>query len=214
MSLSGRLITLVDLLGIKLGSGLLGGVTKVGDGGELGTTGGTDGAGEFGTTGGTNDVREFGTTGDMGSSWGLGSGRFTVAGVSSGIGLTTGGLTKSVCVDGLTGVSHGLGPGDVGVSGENFLRNCLFLSVILPLPSTLTRYLLNPRSSSTRPDLSHFFETFPAPYWFWIRTQEPGTRGGRSLVCSDHRSAPLKTLFLIASSLFSLQSTQTSDGEN
>jgi len=37
---------------------------------------------------------------------------------------------------------------------------------------------------------------------------------GRFLVCSDHFSAPLKTLFLMASSRFSLQSIQTSDGEN
>ena len=39
-------------------------------------------------------------------------------------------------------------------------------------------------------------------------------RDGKSFECSDHFSAPLKTLFLIASSRFSLQSIQTSDGEN
>ena len=96
----------------------------------------------------------------------------------------------------------------------NFLRNWRFLSVILPLPSILIRYLLNPRSSITMPDLSHFFETFPAPYWFWTKTFDPMSREGRSFVCSDHFSAPLRTLFLIASSRFSLQSIQTSDGEN
>ena len=64
------------------------------------------------------------------------------------------------------------------------------------------------------PDLSHFLETFPAPYGFWTKTLDPMGKEGRFLVCSDHFSAPLKTLFLMASSRFSLQSIQTSDGEN
>ena len=32
----------------------------------------------------------------------------------------------------------GLGPGCTGVTGENWRRNCLFLSVTQPLPSTVT----------------------------------------------------------------------------
>ena len=36
----------------------------------------------------------------------------------------------------------GDGPGSVGVTEENFRKNCRFLSVTLPLPSTLILYLL------------------------------------------------------------------------
>ena len=110
-------------------------------------------------------------------------------------------------------LEFGLGPGKLGVKGVNFLRNCLFRSVTLPLPSILTRYLLNPRCSRTIPDLSHFLAIFPAPCWFWIRTRDPGDSGGKSLVCSDHLSHPFMILFLMASSLFSLLSIQTSEGE-
>ena len=83
----------------------------------------------------------------------------------------------------------------------------------LPLPSILIRYLLCPRSSITEPDLSHLLAILPAPCWFWTRTRWPRLRGGRFLVCSLHLSNPLANLVFIASSLFSLQSTQTSEGE-
>ena len=39
-------------------------------------------------------------------------------------------------------VGEGEGPGSVGVTEENLRRNCLFLSVTRPLPSTLILYLL------------------------------------------------------------------------
>ena len=48
---------------MKLVSGLLGGVTKAGDDGELGITGGMTGSGELGVTGGTTGAGELGTTG-------------------------------------------------------------------------------------------------------------------------------------------------------
>ena len=83
----------------------------------------------------------------------------------------------------------------------------------LPLPSILIRYLLCPRSSITEPDLSHLLAILPAPCWFWTRTRWPRLRGGRFLVCSLHLSSPLANLVFIANSLFSLQSTQTSEGE-
>ena len=65
----------------------------------------------------------------------------------------------------------------------------------------------------TWPDLSHFFAILPAPCWFWIMTLWPTDNGDWTLVCSDHLSSPLVTLVLMASSLFSLLSTQTSAGE-
>ena len=107
----------------------------------------------------------------------------------------------------------GLGPGSVGVTEENLRKNCLFLSVTLPLPSILILNLLCPRSSMTVPDLSHLFDILPAPCWFWTRTLWPRLRGARFLVCSLHLSNPLENLVFIASSLFSRQSIQTSEGE-
>ena len=94
------------------------------------------------------------------------------------------------------------------------LKNCLFLSVTLPLPSTLTLYLPLPRLSKICPDLSHFLAILPAPCWFWIKTLSPGCSCDNSLVCWDHFSNPLMILGLSANSLFSLLSIQTSDGEN
>ena len=107
----------------------------------------------------------------------------------------------------------GFGPGILGVTGVNFLRNCLLRSVTRPLPSTLTLYLLNPKSSITMPVLSHFLAILPAPCWFCIMTLEPGDKGRRSLVWADHLSSPLTKRFLIANSLFSLSSIHTSEGE-
>ena len=107
----------------------------------------------------------------------------------------------------------GRGPGCDGVTGVNCRRNCLFLSVTRPEPSTLTRYLLCPMFSRTRPVLSHFLAIFPAPCWFWSMTLDPGCNGLRSLVFDDHLSAALMNLFRSASSLVSLLSTQTSAGE-
>ena len=112
-----------------------------------------------------------------------------------------------------TGGGVGDGPGSDGVTEENWRRNCLFLSVTLPLPSTLILYLLYPRSSMTVPDLSHLLAILPAPCWFWTRTLCPRLRGVRFLVCSLQRSRPLENLDFIASSLFSLQSNQTSEGQ-
>ena len=63
------------------------------------------------------------------------------------------------------------------------------------------------------PDLSHLLAILPAPCWFWTRTLWPRLRGARFLVCSLHCSSPLVNLVFMASSRFSLQSTQTSDGE-
>ena len=63
------------------------------------------------------------------------------------------------------------------------------------------------------PDLSHLLAILPAPCWFWTRTLCPRLSGGRFLVCSLQRSKPLKNLVFMASSLFCLQSTQTSEGE-
>ena len=144
---------------MKLVSGLLGGVTKAGDDGELGSIGGMTGSGELGEAGGMDGTGELGTTGGIVSSRGLCSGKPTGSEIGSVVGLATGVLSKTC-----RGEGFGLGPGNVGVSGLNFLKNCLFLSVTLPLPSILTLYLLKPRSSTIRPDLSHFFEIFPAPY--------------------------------------------------
>ena len=104
-------------------------------------------------------------------------------------------------------------PGCTWVAGVNWRKNCLFLSVTRPLPSTLTLYLLYPRSSMIRPVLSHLFAILPAPCWFWIITFDPSFSGFRSLVCMEHLSAPFTNRFRSATSRVSLQSTHTSAGE-
>ena len=65
-----------------------------------------------------------------------------------------------------------------------------------------------------KPVLSHFFEIFPAPCWFWMITFIPGCNGFKSIACVDHLSAPFKNLCLNATSLESRQSIHTSAGEN
>ena len=87
-------------------------------------------------------------------------------GSAAGVGV---GIVGPGVAAGAVGID-GAGPGSGWVTGVNFLRNCRFLSVTLPLPSILTLYLLYPRSSMTSPDLSHFLAIFPAPCWFWIMT--------------------------------------------
>ena len=108
----------------------------------------------------------------------------------------------------------GRGPGCCVVTGVNWRRNCLFLSVTRPDPSTLIRYLLYPMSSSTRPVLSHFLDIFPAPCWFWMITLVPGCKGLRSLVLANHLSEALMNRLLSANSLVSLLFTQTLEGSN
>ena len=46
----------------------------------------------------------------------------------------------ALCSAGILGIVAGETPGCVNVAGLNILRNCLFLSVTLPLPSTLILY--------------------------------------------------------------------------
>ena len=149
-------------------------------------------------------------------------GRVGAGGISGGGdagGAGTSGATLSVtggvggCAGCDTAVDGGDGPGSGGVTEENLRKNCRFLSVTRPLPSILILYLLYPRSSITVPDLSHFLAILPAPCWFCTRTFWPRLRGARFLVCSVHCSSPLANLDFMASSLFSLQSTQTSEGE-
>ena len=62
------------------------------------------------------------------------------AGSSGAVVAVTGGGGGCAGCD--TAVGEGEGPGSVGVTEENLRRNCLFLSVTLPLPSTLILYLL------------------------------------------------------------------------
>ena len=63
-------------------------------------------------------------------------------------GAGTSGVTLSVtggvggCAGCDTAVDGGDGPGSGGVTEENLRKNCRFLSVTRPLPSTLIRYLL------------------------------------------------------------------------
>ena len=78
------------------------------------------------------------------------SGIFEAVGtVTGGGGGDTGGAGTSGAVLAVTGGGGGCvtgeggeGPGSDGVTEENWRRNCLFLSVTLPLPSTLILYLL------------------------------------------------------------------------
>ena len=95
--------------------------------------------------------------GGLGGGEGGGEGSGVSAGRSGAVVTESGG-------GGRGGLDGGDGPGSGGVTGENFRKNCRFLSVTRPLPSTLILYLLWPRFSSTVPDLSHLWAVFPAPY--------------------------------------------------
>ena len=73
----------------------------------------------------------------------------TVGTVTGVVGGDCGGAGTSGVVLAVTGgsggrdtVVRGEGPGSEGVTEENLRRNCLFLSVTLPLPSTRILYLL------------------------------------------------------------------------
>ena len=111
-----------------------------------------------------SDLLNVGTEGSSGDGGpGAGSGSVSAGGVGGlgslggveGSGMSAGRLGAVVTETGGDGCEVGEGPGSVGVAEENFRKNCLFLSVTRPLPSTLILYLLWPRSSMTVPDLSH-----------------------------------------------------------
>ena len=125
-----------------MGAGFLADLLNVGTEGSSGDGGPGDGAVSVSTGG----VGCLGGGEDSGMS----------AGRSGAVVTETGG-------GGCGGCDGGEGPGSVGVTEENFRKNCLFLSVTRPLPSTLILYLLWPRSSMTVPDLSHLWAVFPAP---------------------------------------------------
>ena len=115
------------------------------------------------------DLLNVGTEGSSGDG-GLGAGAVSVSaegeggvGGGEGSGVSAGRCGAVVTETGGGGCDVGEGPGSVGVTEENFRKNCLFLSVTRPLPSTLILYLLWPRSSITVPDLSHLWAVFPAP---------------------------------------------------
>ena len=114
-----------------MGAGFLADLLNVGTEGSSGDGGPGDGAVSV-STGGVGCL-------------GGGEGSGTSAGRSGAVVTETGGGSCDV----------GEGPGSVGVTEENFRKNCRFLSVTRPLPSTLILYLLWPRSSMTVPDLSH-----------------------------------------------------------
>ena len=125
--------------------GVVGGVTNDGDSGVCGVGGATGSE----IRGAGSGVRGTGSTTGPGSLATGGSGT-----LGSEAGSATGSGLKALL---------GRGPGCTGVAGVNWRKNCLFLSVTRPLPSTLMRYLLCPRSSMIRPVLSHFFAILPAP---------------------------------------------------
>ena len=97
-----------------------GGVTKLSSksGGRVGVSGTSEAGGTSGTVAGVagSDCGGAGTSGVVLAVTGGSGGRDTVVG--------------------------GEGPGSDGVTEENLRRNCLFLSVTLPLPSTRILYLL------------------------------------------------------------------------
>ena len=98
--------------------------------------------------------------------------------------LGAGWVTFIICV-------NSVGPDkEVDFAILNSLRNCLFLSVTLLLPSTLTLYLLNPGSSTTIPVLSHLLV----------------------ILLTDHFSMPKCTLCFMACSLLTLSKIQHSWG--
>ena len=96
------------------------------------------------------------------------------------------------------------GPGHMargarGMTGRNLRKNFLLRKVTRPEPSTLTTYWSNWRTSTTIPVLSHLVGW--GPVWFWIRTQSPMTKGGRTRVWAVRRSAVRMCRFRRASSL-------------
>ena len=110
-----------------------------------------------GRVGGTKISGTFEAGGTSGTATGVVGSDCEGAGTSGAVLAVTGG--GGGCVTG----EGGEGPGSDGVAEENLRRNCLFLSVTLPLPSTLILYLLKPRSSMTVPERSHLLAILPAP---------------------------------------------------
>ena len=120
-------------------------------GGGGGSTGGDSAGATWGDDGGvtklsSQSVVRVGCGGVSGTSETVGA----VGAVTGVGGAGTGGVRASGAVLPVTGGSDGCnsavdggeGPGSDGVTEENWRRNCLFLSVTLPLPSTLILYLL------------------------------------------------------------------------
>ena len=94
-------------------------------------------SGSVGVEGGGGNNKGAGTSG---TSEAVGTG--VVGAVAGGTGTSGAVLAVAGGGDGCGTVEGGDGPGSGGVTEENWRRNCLFLSVTLPLPSTLTLYLL------------------------------------------------------------------------
>ena len=92
-----------------------------------------------GRVGGTEISGISGAVGTVGTVTGVVGGECGGARTSGAVLAVTGGGGGCAGCDTREG---GEGPGSDGVTEENFRRNCLFLSVTLPLPSTLTLYLL------------------------------------------------------------------------
>ena len=94
------------------------------------------------------DLLNVGTEGSSGDG-GPGDGAVSVStggvgclGGGEGSGMSAGRSGAVVIETGGGGGEVGEGPGSGGVTEENFRKNCLFLSVTRPLPSTLILYLL------------------------------------------------------------------------
>ena len=90
--------------------------------------------------------------------------------------------------------------------GWNFLRCFLFLNVVLPVPSTFTRYWSYSLHSTTLPVRSHRLGWLPTR--FCRKTLSPCTSWARSLVWASHCSLPAMCLLAIACSLWSRSSFQ------
>ena len=105
-----------------------------------------------------------------------------------GASLATG-LAASACG---TNVCMVAGPLSAGVTvvgmlmGVYFRKNFLFLSVVRPVPSTLTKYWSCGLVSKTVPVLSHLLGL--GPLWFCRKTLSPTVRGANLVVCSVQAS--------------------------
>ena len=124
--------------------------------------------------------------------WGMWAGAYSgwsVLGIGTGAGNLGGGYSGAgVAVEAAR-------PGCLGM-GWNFLRCFLFLNVVLPVPSTFTRYWSYPLHSTTLPVCSHHLGWLPTR--FYRNMSLPCTSWARSLVWAFHFSQPAMCLLAIA----------------
>ena len=121
--------------------------------------------------------------------------------IVSSVPTTVGAMSSSVW---LSSLLRTVGEGSAALleKGEIALRNFLFRSVGLPVPSILILYWSKGRTSTTWPDLFHLSGLLPL--WFCTRTTWPTVSGANTLVCLERSFSRWACLLASAFSLCSI----------